>query len=96
MECGSGSNARTVSRSTGPSSPASNFSALVRKDVDELGFVTAAGALGDHLLHGRKSVVDVERDGVLRHRHHADRKFHRVARETPRQSLSIPALIDLA
>ena len=65
------------------------------EEIDELGLVTAAGALGDHLLHGREAMVVVQRDGILRQRHDADRKLHRIARETSRQSLSIPALIDL-
>ena len=38
----------------------------------------------------------VQRDGILRHRHHPDRKLHRVAREAPRQPLPVPALVDLA
>jgi hypothetical protein len=65
------------------------------KKIDEFGLITAAGALGDYLLHGREPMVVVQRDGILRHRHHPDRKFYRVARETPRQSFSVPPLVDL-
>ena len=38
----------------------------------------------------------VQRDRVLRHRHHPDRKFHRIAGKTARQPFAVPALVDLA
>jgi hypothetical protein len=38
----------------------------------------------------------VQRDGILRHRHHPHWKFDCLARETARQSLAVPALVDLA
>ena len=69
---------------------------MVEEEIDELRLVTAAGALGDHLFHGRKTMMVVKRNGILRHRHDADRKLYRVAREAPRQSFAVPAFVDLA
>ena len=65
------------------------------KKIDEFGLIAATGALGDHPLHNREPMVVVQRDGILRHRHNPDGKFYRIARETPRQSFSIPAFVDL-
>ena len=66
------------------------------ESIDELGFVTAAGALGDHLLHGHKAMMVVQRDNLLRERHEPHRKLHRIARKATRQAFSVPALVDLA
>ena len=38
----------------------------------------------------------VQRDGVLRQRHHPDGKLHGIALQAPRQSMAVPALIELA
>ena len=80
----------------GPFESGEQFFGVGEEEIDEFGLVTAAGPLGDHDLHGRKSMVVVQRDGVLRHRHHANREFYCVAGQASRQPLAVPALIDLA
>jgi hypothetical protein len=64
--------------------------------IGQFRFVGAAGTLGDHRGHGFESMGLGQRDGILRQRHQPHRKFHGVARQAPRQSFSVPALVELA
>ena len=66
------------------------------KKTGQFGFITTAGALADHRLHGVEAMRFIQRNGVLRQCHQPHRKLDGIAGEATRQSFAVPALIKLA
>src|SRR4051794_14581568 len=69
--------------------------AMSEEEFRQFHLVAAACTLGDLYLHRFESKVVGQRDGILCEGDQPNRIFHGFTRETARQSLSIPALIDL-
>ena len=66
------------------------------KKTGQFGFITTAGTLADHRLHGVEAMRFIQRNGILRQCHQPHRKLHGIAVQAARQSFAVPALVKLA
>ena len=80
----------------GPSSPVEQPFGMSEEKIGQLRLIGAAARLAIIVVIVSKPWCSASDDRILRQRHQPDRKLHGIALQAARQSVSVPALVELA